>query len=317
MDNKHFKYSDNEPTSINLPKLKGYKEEFKKASKTKKAIIFIAPILVAALLSTGIIITFGYIAKNNATKKKDDNNIVDNANENSKKITGVCHLEGEHIHLTDLDLEEQHKYNISVFVGSVNLYTNSKIKAIVFNGEEYDYQEVVSYLTDYKKMASFIASNTSFYNAQKIKNGKYQSYIKNNITASDVSNFQAFISNKTDTYNRVKYYVIADDIIDFESESQTAKRYIEVSWAFPKKALTEHNKGLYYTADTSYYGKSHISNDYISFSVDGLKNNVNYNEKFGFILDDGRFVHMIDTYDGEWVLKKNIVIDNYKVEWED
>ena len=327
-------YEDNEPTSINLPKLaksiddattelekivneiNDNNEAKKESSKFLKHLSFIGTIILAIIIAGSIIFTFITLIKHKPPKEGLSGSTTKDAK--TKTISEICHIEREHIHLMDLSKEEQKNLNISIWISNISLFTNSEIKSIVFNGKEYDYQDVLTYLTDYKRMTSFVASNTTFYNAKKVKNGKYQNYIKTNYTASDVAYFEAFLSSKSDTYNSVKYYTpTTNELIDYERESATAKRYIQVSWEFPKKALTAYNKGLYYLADTSYYGKSHSSNDNITFSVDGLRNNIDYDEEFGFVLKDGRFVHMIDSYEGNLLLTKNIIVNNYAAQWED
>ena len=315
MNNKHYNYDDNEPTSVNLPKLAGSKDEpVSPNNKLKKAIVFIAPILIAIMLASIIIFYFTSYAKDKALKKESIN---ESKSLNNNQVSKPCHINRDHIHLADLNEKDQHNLYISTWAGNINLYINSNVKSIVFNGNEYDFNDIVSYLMDYNKMSEFIANNTSFYNAVNIKNGKYHQYIKTDYKASDVASFESFITNKDNTYNSVKYYVVStDDIVNYQKESDTAKRYIEVSWAFPKKALTKKNE-LSYIVDSKYYGKSHTSNDRIVFSVDGLRNNKDYDEDFGLILNDGRFVHAINKNEDGWFLTKNIIIENYKVEWEE
>ena len=64
MNNKHYNYDDNEPTSVNLPKLAGSKDEpVSPNNKIKKAIVFIAPILIAIILASTIIFYFTSYAK--------------------------------------------------------------------------------------------------------------------------------------------------------------------------------------------------------------------------------------------------------------
>ena len=193
----------------------------------------------------------------------------------SSKTEKVCNIERDHIHIEDLSKEELNELNIQYTLGMVRTFTDSKIKSIVFNGKEYDYKEIIECLTDYDKMTNFIAQNADY----------------EKMTKEDVANLMSYSEYKEN------YLSHAFSLTD-KNDPTKASASITVSWEFPKNI----KEGQY--VDPIYYGQSHDDKDYIMFSAPD-----DINEDFGFILEDGRYVHAlaINTYD-KWYLVSYIYV---------
>ena len=261
---------------------------------------------ILSVLLIAMLVVVGCGKKNSSEEKTSNGG-------RSSKTEKVCNIERDHIHIEDLSKEELDELNITYSLGMVRTFTDSKIKAIVFNGKEYDYKEVVAALTNYDKMTNFIAQNTDFLKFSGWMDGASEEdyYVIKDLTPDKIAYYMSYAPWNNHEYTYEKFYIVGEgeSINEENPRYASTDRYIEVSWEFPRSSLTEHNS-RYYTIDTSYYGKSHEDHDYILFSTDGLDyGSKSINEDFGFILEDGRYVHSlaINTYD-DWYLVDHIYV---------
>lgn len=215
-----------------------------------------------------------------------------------------CNIDREHIHLSDLSDEDLEKIKISYSLGMLRTYTDSDIKSIVFNGKEYDYKEVVAALTDFDKVTTMIAQENS---------SIHSPIDKMNISKDDAIYYLTYVhgTSVSETIKQTFYVVGKNDKIT--DEKTYSKRFIEVSWAWDYgKKITTKVDGKEF-ADSSYYGQHYRDHDYIKFSVDRVEL-YDVTEDYGFVLNDGRYVHMLRDIDGlgykKWNLTKNIYVTN-------
>ena len=223
-----------------------------------------------------------------------------------------CNIDREHIHLSDLSDEDRKKIKISYSLGMLRTYTDSDIKSIIFNGKEYDYKEVVAALTDFNKMADMIAQEDGIVEYESWNN-HYVTYLyKRKPTVDEIKYVTTYIDRSYSDQVKTTFYIVGkgDKV---EEGTKYTKRNIEVRWTWPYKTKVYTDNGDYRVADPSYYGKEHSSNDYIHFSVDKVEL-YDVTEDFGFVLNDGRYVHMLGDTDGlgykKWNLTKNIYVTN-------
>ena len=276
--------------------------------------IFVILIIVAALCGAGIwFFNSGNKQSNNTNNSSANTNTNETTTTTTKTvITKPCNIEREHIHLNDLSKDELKQLNIQYTLGMVRTYTNSDIKSIIFAGKEYDYKEVLSYLTDYTKMTNFISNNTNY--------TEFDREIKTDLTPDRVAYYSAHTNQKYSGYVTQRYYVLGDGEQIPEYNKKYAKRYIEVDFEFDRDKIKSIGDNSY-LVDSSDYGTSHGDHDYIEFSVSGLDLYKDINEDYGFVLNDGRYVHMLDNTDplgaDKWNITRNIYVTNYDVKWKE
>ena len=132
----------------------------------------------------------------NDKRNTDDTNKKEEKNENIDDAK--CQIEDEHIHISDLTDEELKNLNIQLYkTDGIRLYTDTKIKSIIYNGKTYDYQELVAMTSDFDKFVDFAYDNTDYYrdgtrmnNEKKTTKDAMKEYIltsKNSILTTKMS----------------------------------------------------------------------------------------------------------------------------------
>lgn len=252
------------------------------SKKNMKFLIIV--VIIILLIAGGCAIYLGGKDKHKPTPKTPSNNqSSQTTTDDNKKEEVKCGLEGDHIHLSDLTEEERDEIGIRASLGMASVYKNSKIKSFVYNGETYDYKEIVESLTNFDTMTKFVSKV-----AATPEHGIY----KDQPLTPEIVAYYATRALDYQSFSNSYFNVLTKE--EKDAGKKSGSRHLEVYWTYPKGNYPKTDK--YYTLNSADYGKYSEGSDkdaiVFYFANHGYGAGA-IKENCGFILEDGRFVHIL------------------------
>lgn len=256
-------------------------------SKNNKRNIIIIGAIVALI---AIIVAVVLVVVNSSNKTEvSGNSASDSETQSSKTEDFDCPVAGDHIHLFDLTKEDMNEYKISYSTGMVSLYNDSKIKAIRFNGKDYDYETVVSWLTDLDALSEFLAEEAYSVNFANYDSGEYKGTDYRYDLDEELISYIIRYIRKTSYSDEYTFHVF-----NMKTEGEAPAKdtnllhQIEVSVEFDRKSDFGKN---FHVLDEDLYGIKGGEHDYIKFISNSKASD--YSDDFGLVFEDGTYLHFI------------------------
>lgn len=253
-------------------------------SKNNKRNIIIIGAIVALI---AIIVAVVLVAMNNSNKTEVSGNSASGSETQSSKTEDFdCPVAGDHIHLFDLTKEDLGEYKIFHSLGMLYLYNDSKIKAIRFNGKDYDYETVVSWLTDLDALSEFLAEEAYSVSVANYDSGKKKTEYKYDFDAELVSQIiRTLSSSRLEGYTSHRFNILAPG--EKPVKETNLKHQIVVSVAFDYKKVGYDE----YVLAEDMYGIEDGEKEYVEFTAN--VSGADRSEDFGLVMEDGTYVHLI------------------------